>query len=419
MGLRVGLSAGEVTREDDDYFGDPVIEAARLCATCESAQILAADVVRAMAGRRSRHVSSPIGELTLKGLPDPVATVEVAWEPLSDTATNGVPLPGRLSLRPAVGVVGRETEAALMSDAFKRVASGDGREVLLVSGEAGLGKTTLVAETARAAIDAEACVLLGHCEEDLATPYQLFAEALGHYVTHAPEGQLLAHVGAHGSELARLVPALGSRLPGLAPSKATDTDTERYLLFAAVVGLLVEVSQHQPMVLVLDDLQWADQASLQLLRHVIATEQPMRMLVLGTYRDSELSRSHPLLETLAALHRQHGVTRIELTGLNDTGVIALMEATAGHTLDDVATGLAHALYRETDGNPFFVSEVLRHLVRDRGHRRGFEWPVGARRGSRSRRPPRECARGDRCPGRAPRSRRRASAVPRVGHWSGL
>ncbi len=88
----------------------------------------------------------------------------------------------------------------------------------------------------------------------------------------------------------------------------------------------------------------------------------MRVLVLGTYRDSELSRSHPLLETLAALHRQHGVARIELTGLDDTGVVSLMEAAAGHTLDDAAVRLAHAVYRETDGNPFFVSEVLRHLA---------------------------------------------------------
>ncbi|MDQ3146148.1 MAG: hypothetical protein M3R01_04325, partial [Actinomycetota bacterium] len=150
-------------------------------------------------------------------------------------------------------------------------------------------------------------------------------------------------------------------LPGLPPSKATDADTERYLLFAAVVGLLGMVSHHQPVVLVLDDLQWADKASLQLLRHVIAADQPMRVLVLGTYRDSELSRPHPLLETLAALHRHHGVARMELTGLDDTGVLSLMEAAAGHTLDDAAVGLAHAVYRETDGNPFFVSEVLRHL----------------------------------------------------------
>ena len=136
--------------------------------------------------------------------------------------------------------MGRAVELSAMTDAVKRVAEGGGREVLLVSGEAGLGKTTLVAEAARTAFEAGACVLFGHCEEDLATPYQLFAEALGHYVTHAPEDQLVAHVAAHGSELARLVPALGSRLPGLPPSKATDTDTERYLLFASVVAMLVQ-----------------------------------------------------------------------------------------------------------------------------------------------------------------------------------
>jgi hypothetical protein len=84
--------------------------------------------------------------------------------------------------------------------------------VLLISGEAGVGKTTLAAEAARAAFDDGACVLFGHCEEDLATPYRLFAEALRHYVTHAPEGKLLTHVDAHGSELTRLVPALASRL---------------------------------------------------------------------------------------------------------------------------------------------------------------------------------------------------------------
>ena len=236
VGLRIGLSGGEVTRDADDYFGDPVIEAARLCAACEGGQILAADVVRLMAGRRSRHESHPVGPMALRGLPDPVDTVEVRWQPLGASATDAVPLPSRLRVRPAAGVVGREAEMGTMSEALRRVAGDEGREVFLISGEAGLGKTTLVAERARAAFDAGACVLFGHCEEDLATPYQLFAEALGHYVTHAAEEQLVTHVEAHGSELVRLVPALSSRLPGLGPSKATDADTERYLLFAAVVG---------------------------------------------------------------------------------------------------------------------------------------------------------------------------------------
>jgi class 3 adenylate cyclase len=362
VGLRVGLSVGEVSCEDDDYFGDPVIEAARLCAKCVGGQVLAADVVRLMAGRRSPHPCKRLGPLALKGLPEPVETIEVLWEPLLGSAGRTVPLPARLDLHPSVNVVGRNAEATTLRDAYKRVTDGDGREVLLIAGEAGAGKTTLVAEAARGVFDNRACVLFGHCEEGLTTPYQLFAEAIGHYVTHATEEQLLTHVKAQAPELARLVPSLASRLPGLPPSKATDADTERYLLFAAVVRWLVAVSQDHPVVLVLDDLQWADEASLQMLRHVIAADLPMRVLALGTYRDDELPRSRPLLETLAALHRHRGVALLELTGFDNADVISLMEAAAGHRLDDAAMDLANAVHRETDGNPFFVSELLRHLL---------------------------------------------------------
>ena len=363
VGLRVGISGGEVVTEEDDYFGDPVVEAARLCARCDAGQVLAAQIVPAMAGRRSKIECQEVGELELKGLPEPVPTVEVAWEPIDGGATiDVVPLPARLAVRPDVGVVGRSTEVASASAAYKRVANGGGREVVLISGEAGLGKTTLAAEVARAAFDLGATVLFGHCEEELATPYQQFVEALGHYVTHAPQAELEAHVAAHGSELSRLVPALASRVPDLPPTKATDSDTERFLLFGAVVSLLSAIGTDRPVVVVLDDLQWADKGSLQLLRHLASSDTLLRLLVLGTYRDSELAHAHALVDTLAALRRQSGMSRIDLVGLDDTGVMELMEAAAGHALDDSGVGLAHAIYRETDGNPFFVSEVLRNLV---------------------------------------------------------
>jgi class 3 adenylate cyclase len=368
VGLRVGLGGGEVVHEDGDYFGDPVIEAARLCAACDPGQILAADVVRLMAGRRSRLDYRSLGELPLKGLRDPVATVEVVWEPLAATGGgSGVPLPRRLATRTATGahVIGRESELSVLADVAKRVAASDGREVVLVSGEAGQGKTTLVAQAARFAFDGGACVLFGHCEEDLATPYQLFAEAFGHYFVHADEDRLRGLVDAHGSEWARLVPALGERIPDMPPSKATDPDSERYLLFAAAVGLLTAVSRHDPIVLVLDDLQWADSGSLALLRHLTAAEHVMRVLVLGTFRDSELPQSPELRRTLGTLRRHQGVSRIELGGLDSSGVRSLLEAVSRQRLDAFGLGLAEAVHRETDGNPFFVTEMLRHL-RDTG-----------------------------------------------------
>lgn len=279
-----------------------------------------------------------------------------------------IPLPSRLEIEPT-NFVGRGKELRLISDAWLRVCKGPAREIVLASGEAGLGKTTLAARAARQAFDEGADVLFGHCEEDLIRPYQLFAETLGHYVSHAPEQRLLAHVAEHGSELVRIVPALAGRIRDLPPAKATDADSERSLLFASVVDILAAASTERPLVLMLDDIQWADKGSLLLLRHLAATERPMRILVLATYRDNEVKA---LLDTLAALHRQTGVTRLDLEGLDNGEVLQCVEAIVGHTVKDVAASIARAVHSETDGNAFFVSELLRHLkatgaISDDGH----------------------------------------------------
>jgi class 3 adenylate cyclase len=361
IGLRIGLSGGEVLPEDGDYFGDPVVEAARLCAACEGGQILASQVVPLMSGRRNPHECRVLGRRVLKGLHESVEIVEVCWEPLADTSTV-IPLPERLAARVSAPVVGREPELALLDEAFARVTSAERPELLLVAGEAGLGKTTLVAEAASRCSARGASVLFGHCEQDFARPYQLFAESLGHYVTHAPEAELVAHVADHGPELVRLVPGLRDRLAELVPSKATDEETERYLLFSAAVGLLSEASARAGVVLVFDDLQWADSASLALLRHLLTADQPMHVLVLGTYRDDELPRAPELRETLGVLRRRGPIARVELTGLDGAGIVLLMEAAAGHQLDHDGMDLARAVQRETDGNPFFVTEILRFLA---------------------------------------------------------
>lgn len=276
-----------------------------------------------------------------------------------------VPLPAELSVKPDVDLVGRQSEIDAIAVALKHVDANEGRKVLFVAGEAGTGKTALMAKASQMAFDEGACVLFGHSEEDLTRPYQFFAEALEHYVAHAPVGQLAAHVAACGPELVRLAPTLRDRLRDLPDSSATDSDSERFLLFAAVAGLLSAESEHRPIVIVLDDLQWADVASLQLLRHIVASNLPMKLLVLGAYRDNEIPLADPLLETLGSLRRRDALTRIELSGLDMTGVEAFMESLAGHAMDPAGVRLARAIHRETDGNPFFVGEVLRNLLETR------------------------------------------------------
>ncbi len=359
--LRVGISAGEVVREADDYFGEPVIEASRLCGRADGGHILVAGIVRALAGRHCPHTFTFQGRLELKGLPEPIAALDVGWEPLVPVEA-ALPPPARLDTTPQIGVIGRDSELALLADAFKRVSVGDGREIVLISGEPGIGKTTLATRAARSAFEAGAVVLLGRCDQDLATPYGPFVEAVSHYVTNAPEDLLRVHVDRFGAELAKLVPVLLQRLGELPALQSTGPDTERYLLFSAVVGLLDQVSRDSPVMVVVDDLQWADKPSLQLLRHVIANTTGQRILIVATYRQDELSGSHPLSEALVGVRREPGVSHITLSGLDDAEVVAFVQAAAGHDLDDDGIDLAQALYRETDGNPFFVWEVLRHLA---------------------------------------------------------
>ncbi len=244
---------------------------------------------------------------------------------------------------------------------------------MLISGEAGIGKSTLAAATAQAAFEAGDCVLLGRSYADLGVSYGPFVEALHHWVAHATEAQLRSHVANHGAELARIVPALTQRLGALPPSQSSDPETARYLLFSAVVGLLQQATLIRPVTVVFEDLQWADPPSLQMLNYLVASSDPMRLVVVATYRDAELSGSHPLTESLVALRREPGVEHLNLTGLDEKEVHAFMVAVAGRSIDDSGEDLALAVHRETDGNPFFVGEVLRELTETGVIRRDGAW----------------------------------------------
>ncbi len=370
--LRTGITAGDVQFIANDCHGTPVVEAARLQSVAEPGSILVSALVRGLAGSRGNHRFEHVGAVRLKGFPDPVDAFSVPWRaddlqppaaPSDHHAAHHIPLPARLETRPAAGVIGYAPALQTIAEAIKRVAAGEGREVVLILGEAGQGKTTVAAEAARRSLDEGGCVLFGHCDEELAAPYQLFSEALDHYVRHAPIHRLSAHVDAHGLELARLAPALARRVPGVPRSKAVDPETERFLVFAATTGLLDAAVEDQPVVLVFDDLQWADKASLQLLIHLVATQPTARLLVVGTIRDSELVNADALREALGALQRHAGLTRIELHGFDDGEVLEYMEALAGYRLDGpTEMALARAVHRETDGNPFFVGQVLQNLA---------------------------------------------------------
>jgi len=182
---------------------------------------------------------------------------------------------------------------------------------------------------------------------------------LQHYAAVCPLEELRAKLGSGGPALASLLPKLAERLPELPKAARVESDAERYRLLETVTSFLAEVAQARPILLVLDDLQWADALTSLLLRHIVRSAERAPLLILGTYRETELTQSHPFAETLADLRRDHAYERVSVNGLNEGDVGSLISARAGH---QTSADLAHVISEQTEGNPFFIEEVVRHLI---------------------------------------------------------
>src|SRR5262249_52640032 len=184
-------------------------------------------------------------------------------------------------------------------------------------------------------------------------PSRPVAGALSNLAPGRPAGTLQAITGSWAPDLARLVPQLGDRLPGLAPPSAAGPETARYRLFEGVMAALVALSCAAPVVLLIDDLQWADSSTLALMRHLMRHTDQVPVLVVAACRDDEVSAGPPLTAVLADLHQQDLVTVVPVPGLDQNGVAAMLEERAM---------LAAEVHRATAGNPFFVHQLIRHLI---------------------------------------------------------
>jgi class 3 adenylate cyclase/tetratricopeptide (TPR) repeat protein len=346
--VRIGLNTGEVASQDGQLSGEAVHAAARVCAEGSGGQILVSDVTRQLGGTIPDVTFHDTGEHQLKGFPHPWRLWEVVW--VRETTQ----LPQQV-------FVGREHELATLR--AKLVAALDGRGgMVLVGGEPGVGKTTLVKQLIREAEQRGALAVFGRCYESEGTvPYSPFVEMLEQALGIMPPEIVREDMGEDAAEVARMVPELRRRFPDIGESLDLPPEQQRRYFFNAVGSFIARGAARFPLMLVMDDVHWADEPTLLLIEHMAALMPEMSVLGVGTYRDVELEVSRPLAATLERMLRARTVERIPVKRFDRAGVATMIAALAGKSAPDAIVG---AVFDETEGNPFFVEEVFRHLVEE-------------------------------------------------------
>jgi DNA-binding SARP family transcriptional activator len=271
-----------------------------------------------------------------------------------------LPVPAMLARVEQRPFVGRGEALRALRRRWRRALEGDGG-MLLVAGEPGIGKTRLAARFAAEVHGEGAAVLYGRTDEESVVPYQPFVEALRDYAAHAPGLAADPEIAPVVDELAALVPELGGT-PPQPRAPASELRARRYRLFDAVARVLRHAGGERPLLLVLEDLHWADTATLLLLREVVRQGAGTRLLVLGAYQEPEVDPSHALARLMAQLRREDALERIELGGLDEAETAALV-ATRGTAEPAERT---RRLRKQTAGNPYFIEQLLRSAAEATG-----------------------------------------------------
>jgi DNA-binding SARP family transcriptional activator len=280
--------------------------------------------------------------------------------PLVAPQVGGAGLGGLLTQR--TPFVGREAERAEFRQLMEQTKAGAGA-LVMVGGEPGVGKTRLAEELRqRCAADGFA-TFVGHCYEAAgAPPYVPVVEAFEQALTGSASAQAFRDfLGEEAPEIAKLVPKLRQLCPEIPPPLELPAEQERRYLFNATFEVLARTAAHQPTLLVLDDIHWADEPTMLLVTHIAERVAEIPVLMVGLYRDNELDAGRPLSRTFTELIRRRLARRMRLERLPADGVAEMLTGLVGQK---PPSELVDVFYAETEGNPFFTEEVFRHLVEE-------------------------------------------------------
>ena len=295
----------------------------------------------------------PTAEAVHQALEDAAVVLDQAPEPAEDVDDLLDQL-GRGRL------VGRRGEVDQLQRLWRAAQHGRA-QLALISGEPGIGKTRLANELVVYARLGRAVVLRGGCfEYEAATPYLPFVDALREWVRLQNDAELREHLTGLGAELMKLAPEIDLRIGPLAPNPALAPNEERLRLFDHVARFFASLANQHGLLFFIDDIHWADQGTLAMLHYLLRHLREARMMVVACYRELELDRSHPFAAALVEWNRERLATRLTLGRLSQEDVGVLLVALFGvHTL---STEFVDAVFRETEGNPFFVEEVIKALI---------------------------------------------------------
>jgi len=352
--MRIGLHTGEVISEEGDIHGETVIIAKRIEGLAPAGGILASETVYGVLGTARAELVEQ-GSTELKGIDD-------EW------GLYLIPVPDDNDDHPMLAddeptpYVGRAVERERLRTMLEAAIEGRGG-MALIGGAAGLGKTRLTRELGAIGESLGMSVLTGNCVDmESPPPYQPSIDQLEQAARLASHEGFRSALGVNAPEVAKLVPSLRQRYDDIPPSPELTPEQERRYMLHGVGEFIQRAASNQPLLLIFEDLHWADESTMLLLRHMGTQLQATRLMILGTYRDDELENDRPLTRSIGPLVRDAGAVDLHPQELTESEVAAVVSARAGQ---DAPPELVDLIVAETQGNPFFVEELFRHL-RDSG-----------------------------------------------------
>jgi class 3 adenylate cyclase/tetratricopeptide (TPR) repeat protein len=351
--IRIGLNTGEVVEEGGDIFGAAVNVAARVAGKAKGGQILVSDVVRQLVGPVSEMKFELRGRYKLKGFPD-------RWRLHQVTPGEVKEAPHQLAS--GDGFVGRDQERLDIRLILDRATTGAG-STLFLNGAPGIGASRLASEAAAEAASRGWIVYSGRCAEQNGLPYAPFREVLSAAVAGSTARVLQEAAGSHGPLLAQLAPSLRQKVRTIPAGHDVAADKVRAQLFKGVFDFLSKVQGQKPLLIVLDDLQWADEATVMLLRDLAERVLAGRIVLLGTYWESELDSGRPFGSVLSRLMRRRRAQRIVLGRLADKDIERMVAGLSETPLTPIQM---MGIQAATEGNPLFAEHSMLYMAESEG-----------------------------------------------------